>query len=160
QTLRVWNLQPTTTAEFNGVGCYFRCGDGHPVIERITPLGPAARDGRLRPGDRLVAVAEQGREFTSLAGKSHTEASSLVHGKDQSVVRLEVLPAGMSEPVVYELKRGRFSEPGFRTIPLLSLYSAGDDWIAWTPEGYYAASPGGEKLIGWQVNNGRDQMAS
>jgi WD40 repeat protein len=25
-------------------------------------------------------------------------------------------------------------------------------WIAWTPAGYYAASPGGEDLIGWHVN--------
>jgi WD40 repeat protein len=25
-------------------------------------------------------------------------------------------------------------------------------WIAWTPKGYYAASPGGEDLIGWLVN--------
>lgn len=25
-------------------------------------------------------------------------------------------------------------------------------WIAWTPSGYYAASPGGEDLIGWHVN--------
>src|SRR5262249_26775418 len=24
--------------------------------------------------------------------------------------------------------------------PLLSLFVAGDDWVAWTPEGYYAAS--------------------
>ncbi len=44
--------------------------------------------------------------------------------------------------------------------PRLSLFFAGDDWIAWTPEGYYAASPGGEKLMGWHVNNGRDKMAS
>jgi WD40 repeat protein len=44
--------------------------------------------------------------------------------------------------------------------PLLSLFFAGNDWIVWTPEGYYAASPGGEKLMGWHVNNGRDQLAS
>ena len=25
-------------------------------------------------------------------------------------------------------------------------------WVAWTPSGYYAASPGGEDLIGWHVN--------
>lgn len=25
-------------------------------------------------------------------------------------------------------------------------------WIAWTPAGYYAASPGGEDLVGWHVN--------
>lgn len=44
--------------------------------------------------------------------------------------------------------------------PLLSLFFANNDWIAWTPEGYYAASPGGEKLMGWHVNNGADQWAS
>jgi WD40 repeat protein len=46
-----------------------------------------------------------------------------------------------------------------RDEPLLSLFFAGDDWVAWTPEGYYAASPDGEKLMGWHVNKGRDQMA-
>jgi WD40 repeat protein len=43
---------------------------------------------------------------------------------------------------------------------LLSLFVADSEWVAWTPEGYYACSPGGEQLIGWQVNNGLDKMAS
>ena len=30
-------------------------------------------------------------------------------------------------------------------------------WIAWTPSGYYLASPGAEDLIGWQINRGWDQ---
>jgi WD40 repeat protein len=44
--------------------------------------------------------------------------------------------------------------------PLLSLFVADDDWIAWTPEGYYAASPGGENLMGWQVSNGPAQVGT
>ncbi|HYN85162.1 MAG TPA: caspase family protein [Pyrinomonadaceae bacterium] len=32
-------------------------------------------------------------------------------------------------------------------------------WVLWTPSGYYDASPGGEELIGWQVNNGPDKAA-
>jgi uncharacterized caspase-like protein len=44
--------------------------------------------------------------------------------------------------------------------PLLSLFVADDDWIAWTPEGYYAASPGGENLMGWQVSNGPEQVGT
>ena len=32
-------------------------------------------------------------------------------------------------------------------------------WVAWTPSGYYMASPGGEDLIGWHVNRGWDQEA-
>src|SRR5262249_15618992 len=44
--------------------------------------------------------------------------------------------------------------------PLLSFFPAGDDWIAWTPEGYYACSPGGERLIGWHVDDGPERMAN
>ncbi len=33
------------------------------------------------------------------------------------------------------------------------------DWVLWTPAGYYDASPGGEDLIGWHVNHGKDQAA-
>jgi WD40 repeat protein len=40
--------------------------------------------------------------------------------------------------------------------PLLSLFFAGDDWVAWTPQGYYAASPGGEHLMGWHVPGTQD----
>jgi WD40 repeat protein len=32
-------------------------------------------------------------------------------------------------------------------------------WVLWTPSGYYDASPGGEALIGWHVNNGMDKAA-
>ena len=32
-------------------------------------------------------------------------------------------------------------------------------WVAWTPAGYYMASPGGEDLIGWHLNRGWDQLA-
>jgi WD40 repeat protein len=44
---------------------------------------------------------------------------------------------------------------------LLALFVNKDDlrWIAWTPSGYYMASPGGEDLIGWHLNRGWDQAA-
>ncbi len=32
-------------------------------------------------------------------------------------------------------------------------------WAAWTPDGTYMASPGGDTLIGWQVNRGKDATA-
>ncbi|WP_158819009.1 caspase family protein [Methylocapsa sp. S129] len=44
---------------------------------------------------------------------------------------------------------------------LLSLFINAVDrrWVAWTPTGYYMASPGGEDLIGWHVNRGWAQQA-
>ena len=47
-----------------------------------------------------------------------------------------------------------------RIEPILSLFFAGQDWIAWTPEGYYACSANGERLMGWQINNGPDKIAA
>lgn len=38
---------------------------------------------------------------------------------------------------------------------IASLFFAGDDWIIWTPQGYYHSSPGGDRLIGWHINQGR-----
>ncbi len=46
-----------------------------------------------------------------------------------------------------------------REEPVLSLFFAGRDWIAWTPEGFYSASPAGERLMGWQINNGPTELA-
>jgi WD40 repeat protein len=44
---------------------------------------------------------------------------------------------------------------------LLAMFANKDtkEWVAWTPTGYYSASPGGENLIGWQVNRGWGQSA-
>ncbi len=43
---------------------------------------------------------------------------------------------------------------------LATLYVTTDnEWICWTPKGFYAASAGGEKYIGWHVNQGIDKEA-
>jgi WD40 repeat protein len=45
--------------------------------------------------------------------------------------------------------------------PLLAFFPHADRmrWVLWTPSGYYDAAPGAEDLIGWHVNNGKDQAA-
>jgi WD40 repeat protein len=44
---------------------------------------------------------------------------------------------------------------------LLALFPDADGkrWVAWTPQGYYDASVGGDELIGWHVNRGADKEA-
>ncbi len=43
---------------------------------------------------------------------------------------------------------------------LVTLFIAQDrEWVCWTPRGYYTASAGGEKYIGWQINQGMDTAA-
>jgi hypothetical protein len=43
---------------------------------------------------------------------------------------------------------------------LLTVFPASDgEWVAWTPEGYYASSLHGDRYIGWQVNQGPNHAA-
>ena len=35
-------------------------------------------------------------------------------------------------------------------------HGSGNDWIAWTPEGYYTSSLYGDNYVGWHVNRGKD----
>lgn len=46
-------------------------------------------------------------------------------------------------------------------VELLAFFPHADRqrWVLWTPSGYYDASPGGEELIGWHLNQGGQQEA-
>lgn len=41
----------------------------------------------------------------------------------------------------------------------LAFYNEGRAWVAWTPEGRFAAGEGGEALVGWHLNRGSDRAA-
>lgn len=43
---------------------------------------------------------------------------------------------------------------------LLTIFQGTDnEWVAWTPEGFYAASPGGEGYVGYHINRGEKRAA-
>jgi WD40 repeat protein len=44
--------------------------------------------------------------------------------------------------------------------PLISVAKVRGEWVAWSAEGYYTASPGGENMIGWAISNGPDKLAT
>jgi hypothetical protein len=39
------------------------------------------------------------------------------------------------------------------------FYGRDGEWIIWTPQGYYAASPSGDKHVGWHINEGAAKAA-
>jgi WD40 repeat protein len=46
-------------------------------------------------------------------------------------------------------------------INLLAVFVATDgEWVAWTPQGYYASSLHGDRYIGWHVNQGPEHAAA
>ncbi len=144
RTLRLWSLenyQPTGIFDFKFENA---------VVTRVLP-GTDSQQAGVQPGDRIL----------SIDGLSLTEMQNLMLEGNFDYVPGQRVPLKMQrggDPYSYEMQMQKgydFSEP------LLNIYLGdGDSWIVWTPAGYYDASPGADRLIGWHVNRGPDKSAA
>lgn len=50
----------------------------------------------------------------------------------------------------------RTDDKGSEALALF-VHADGERWVLWTPEGFYDAAPGADDLIGYRLNQGRDQ---
>ena len=77
-----------------GIGAMLNGRDEYITIRELVAGGPAARSGKLKAGDRIVGVG-QGEDglMTEIVGWRIDDAVALIRGAEDSVVRLDVLPA-------------------------------------------------------------------
>ena len=95
-------LGPRAAGEFDismrlslvGIGASLAEVDDYITIRELIAGGPAIASGLLKPGDRIVGVA-QGADgaMTDILGWRVDDAVVLIRGAADSVVRLDVLPA-------------------------------------------------------------------
>src|SRR5476649_525419 len=63
-----------------GIGASIKIVDFYPVVDALVPAGPAEKDGRLKPGDRIDAVAQDGEPWEETAGLKLEEAVQRIRG--------------------------------------------------------------------------------
>jgi carboxyl-terminal processing protease len=78
-----------------GIGGSLEAKGGYWVIGELVPGGPAARSGRLHPGDRIVSVAQGDTEPEAVTDLPSWQVVGLIRGKEGSTVRLTVAPVGL-----------------------------------------------------------------
>jgi len=79
-----------------GIGALLRAEDGAAKIVRLIPGGPAARDKsprKLRPGDKIIAVAQEGEAPVDILHWPLYRVVRLIRGEKGTRVRLTVIPA-------------------------------------------------------------------
>jgi WD40 repeat protein len=113
--------------------------------------------------DRAVVGTMTGLElFDTATGKRVCQ----LLGHDSAVLSVApsadgpyLLSAGRDMTMrIWDLERAKGLD---KDKPVLSLFFAGmRTWVAWTPEGYYAASADGDRLVGWQLDNGPGKLGS
>lgn len=92
-----------------GIGASLKIQDGYLEVAALIAGSPSEQDGRLKPGDRIVAVGQgDDGEMVDVVGMKLGESVELIRGPAGSTVRLRVLPQGSFESTIIDLERARF----------------------------------------------------
>jgi len=129
--------------------------DGPEKVVRATAQDLRTYCATLLPKDRLVLGGVHLVMLDLTTGKPLRQ----FHGHSGIVISVATSPDGKWFATGSADQTIRIWSPE-RDAPVLSLFFVGQDWIAWTPEGYYASSAHGERLMGWQKNNGPEALGS
>ncbi len=106
-------LSPSTLDEFeiamhlnlDGIGAVLRWENGNTIVAEVVPGGAAAKDGRLKSNDKIVAVAQGDGQYVDIADMRLRNVVKLIRGRRGTKVQMKVIPASKIEPIVYELTR-------------------------------------------------------
>ena len=77
----------------SGIGATLTSEDGYIKIVDLVPGGPADKNGKLKPEDRIIAVAQEKGEPVDVIDMSVTHAVKLIRGPAGTKVTLTVLSA-------------------------------------------------------------------
>ena len=91
-------LPPADSETFNinmslslqGIGAVLQSEDEFTKVVSLIPGGPAEMDGRLKPADRILSIAQGSQPFEDVVGWRLDEVVQKIRGPKGSQVRLEV----------------------------------------------------------------------
>jgi carboxyl-terminal processing protease len=91
------NMSISMNLSLFGIGASLQLVDGYCTIHELIPGGPGARSGQLKPGDRIVAVAQGKKEPVDVVNIPLNRTVQMIRGPKGTVVSLTVLPASVGE---------------------------------------------------------------
>lgn len=83
-----------------GIGAQLNSEDGYAKIMELVPGGPASKDGRLKVGDRVAAVAQGQKDFVDAVDMKLDKVVEMIRGKKDTTVRLQIIPVDATDPSV------------------------------------------------------------
>ena len=95
-------MSPRTDEDFEidmsltliGIGAVLTQEDGYTKIVEIIKGGPAERSGKLKEGDRIIAVQQEKEEPVDVIDMPLNKVVRQIRGKENTWVTLTILPAG------------------------------------------------------------------
>ena len=154
-----FSLQTRASGEFGYLDLLDVVKDGKilATVKRGENAGYAHNAYTFTPGGKTV-ISGGGHGFLTAYDLSGRTLGEFV-GHTSDVWAVAVSPDG----------RWLLSGSDDQTVRLWSMathenvaslfYGKNGEWVLWTPQGYYAASPSGDAHVGWHVNEGEGKLA-
>lgn len=106
-------MAPETEEDFDismslslqGIGAVLTTKDSFVEVVSIVPGGPADLDGRLKPGDRIVEVAQEGEAPVDVVDMNLRKVVRMIRGTRGSTVYLSIMEEGSSAKKVIAIVR-------------------------------------------------------
>jgi len=116
-----------------GIGASLQTEDDYVMVINIIAGGPAAIDGVLQPKDKITAVAQGvDGELVDVIGWRLDDVVQLIRGPANSVVRLQVMPAGVlpgaGEKIITLTRNQVKLEEQAAKSDLITMPRDGRDW--------------------------------
>jgi carboxyl-terminal processing protease len=108
-------MSPNTLDDFDvamrlnleGIGALLRSENGQTIVAEVYAGGPAGTDGRLKPNDKIIGVAQGDSKFTDVLDMKLRDVVKMIRGPRGTKVELKVVPAGKTEPVIHTYTRAK-----------------------------------------------------
>jgi carboxyl-terminal processing protease len=81
-----------------GIGAVLTQDEGYTKIRELVVGGPASKEGHLKVGDRISAVAQGDSEFVEAVDMRLDKVVEMIRGKKDTKVRLRVIPVTSTDP--------------------------------------------------------------
>jgi carboxyl-terminal processing protease len=90
----------------DGIGVALSSRDGYSIVERVIPGGATDKAKALEPGDKIIAVAQEGAEPVDIVDMALRDVVSIIRGERGTKVRLTVLrKSDTTERLEVEIER-------------------------------------------------------
>ena len=81
-----------------GIGAVLESKDDYCIVKELVPGGPADLDHRIKPTDRIVAVAQDGQAPVEIMGMRLNKIVAMIRGNKDTHVHLTIEPANAADP--------------------------------------------------------------
>lgn len=158
-TKGTWSLRHRQAGAYNGNAALDLLKDGtvRATIMRGPEDGFQHRSYTFSPdGQTIIAGASDG--WLSAYGLDGKKIGDFV-GHEGDVWAVTASPDGRYLVSGASDQTVRLWNLKSRQLIVTLFYGSGGAWVMWTPQGFFASSPGGDALAGWQINQGPEREA-